>query len=52
MSAIYCPVCQRIIAPANLAEVESGENDAFIYVHDDIVHDDDDDMLALDRGIQ
>ena len=47
----YCPVCGRDITPMNIAEVESGEHDSFIYVHDDIDHSDED-LTALEMGMQ
>ena len=47
----YCPACGRDITPMNIAEVESGEHDGFIYVHDDIDHSDDD-LTALEMGVQ
>ena len=47
----YCPICSRWIAPINENEVEIGEHDGFIYVHDDIDHEDDD-LEALENGIQ
>lgn len=37
----YCPFCQRYIEPSNTEEVEGGEHDGFIYVHDDVPHDED-----------
>jgi len=48
--AKYCPICQRTIIAANYIEVEDGVHDSYIFVHDDIVHDDDD-VKALDSGI-
>lgn len=50
-NAIYCPVCGRDIEPENLDEVELGEHDGFIYVHDDIEHGEDD-LSALLSGVQ
>ena len=47
----YCPVCARNITPENIEEYEAGEHDSLIYVHDDIVHDDDD-IDALSMGVQ
>ena len=47
---IYCPVCERHIAASNAAEVESGEHDGYIFVHDDVSHDDEE-IEALKRGI-
>lgn len=40
----YCPVCGRIIIPEEV-------NDGLLYVHDDIVHTEED-VAALDHGIQ
>ena len=47
----YCPVCGRNITPSNIAEVESGEHDGLIYVHDDIDHSNED-LTALEVGVQ
>ena len=49
--AEYCPVCQRVIIAENKDEVEAGEHDGYIFVHDDIEHSDED-IEALQRGIQ
>ena len=48
---IYCPICKRYITPENQEEVDSGEHEGFIYVHDDIAHGDDD-IEALENGVQ
>ena len=48
---IYCPICQRVIIASNIEDVESGEHDGYLFVHDDIVHDDDD-IDALENGVQ
>jgi hypothetical protein len=37
----YCPFCQRVIYPSNVDEFMNGEHDGFIFVHDDVPHDDD-----------
>ena len=50
-SSIYCPVCGRTIIASNLEEVNSGEHDGYLFVHDDIAHTDDD-LKALERGVQ
>ena len=47
----YCPICARVIVAENIEEVESGEHDGYLFVHDDIVHDDDD-IDALANGVQ
>ncbi len=47
----YCPICARVIVAENIEEVESGEHDSYLFVHDDIVHDDDD-IDALENGVQ
>lgn len=49
--AKYCPVCQKFIIPSNILDVKSGAHDGFIYVHDDINHDDAD-LAALEAGVQ
>lgn len=51
MMNIYCPICQKIIVPINQNEVDDGAHQAFIYLHDDIEHSDED-MEALINGIQ
>ena len=38
---VYCQHCKRIIEPANKVEVELGEHDGYIYVHDAVVHPED-----------
>jgi len=48
---IYCPVCGHLIAASNVKEVEAGEHDGYIFVHDEVPHNDDD-MVALDHLIQ
>lgn len=47
----YCPVCQRVIIAENKAEVEAGEHEGYIFVHDDTEHSDEE-IEALQRGIQ
>jgi hypothetical protein len=47
----YCPVCGRTIEASNREEVKSGEHEGYLFVHDDIVHDDSD-IEALERGVQ
>jgi hypothetical protein len=46
----YCPICERVITASNIEEAESGEHDGYIFVHDDIIHSDDD-LDALSYGI-
>lgn len=48
---IYCPICNRVLVAANYNEVDSGEHDGYIYVHEDITHLDID-LDALETGIQ
>ena len=44
---IYCPICKKEIEADNLKEVDSGEHDGYLFVHEDIPHADDDiDTLA------
>lgn len=47
----YCPICQRVIVAENIEDVENGEHDGYLFVHDDVVHDDDD-IDALANGVQ
>ena len=37
----YCPFCQRDIEASNTKEVEAGECGEYIFVHDDVPHDED-----------
>lgn len=46
----YCPICGKIIIASNIEEVESGEHDGYIFVHDDIDHSEND-IVALSHGI-
>lgn len=48
---IYCPICSRNIVADNVEEVESGEHDGFMFVHDDIIHEESD-IDALINGVQ
>lgn len=50
-SEIYCPICQRVIAADNIEEVESGEHNGYIFVHDDVPHKNSD-IDALKEEIQ
>ena len=47
----YCPVCGRDIEPCNVKEVESGEHSGYIFLHDDVIHTEDD-LEALQAGVQ
>jgi len=49
--SVYCPVCGRYIDPSNVEEVRDGEHDGFLFVHDDVIHTEDD-LEALRRGLQ
>ena len=46
----YCPVCRRHITASNTSEVESGEHDGYIFVHDAVPHEDSE-IDALENGI-
>lgn len=48
---IYCPICARHIEPEIIGDLDSDDGCSAIYVHDDIVHDDDD-LEALENGVQ
>lgn len=48
---IYCPVCERKIKAENAEEVKSGDHESYLFIHDDIIHDDYD-ISALGNGIQ
>ncbi len=43
----YCPFCQRDIEASNIDEVESGEHEGYIFVHDDVPHDEDYDFTNM-----
>lgn len=47
---LYCPICQRVIIASNIDEVQSGEHDGYVFVHDDVEHSMDE-MKALSCGI-
>jgi hypothetical protein len=47
---IYCPVCERALFAANALEVEEGEDESYIFIHDNITHSESD-MVALGNGI-
>lgn len=47
---MYCPICQKNLYPTNIEEVIEGEHDGFIYLHDDIDHEESD-IDALFNGI-
>lgn len=48
---LYCPVCQRDLEATNVERVSEGLDDSYIFVHDDIVHADND-IEALAHGVQ
>lgn len=48
--SIYCPVCAKNLIAANSEDVRSGMHDGFIFVHDNVPHDDTD-IEALELGI-
>ena len=48
----YCPLCARFIEPENIDEYESGEHDGLLYVHDADVTHTDEDLKALEVGVQ
>lgn len=48
---LYCPVCQKILEPSDLGELSDYQHTGMVYVHDEIVHTDED-MEALSYGIQ
>jgi len=47
----YCPVCRTVVLACNIEEVESGEHEGYVFVHRNIIHNDDD-LMALSVGIQ
>ena len=50
-SEMYCHICQCIIVADNIEEVESGEHEGYLFIHDDIPHEEYD-IEALINGIQ
>lgn len=48
---VYCPVCGRVIVASNINEVQNGVQDGYIFIHDDVIHDESD-ILALSSGVQ
>jgi hypothetical protein len=51
MNTTYCPICEIIIEAINTDEVNSGSHESYIFIHDDIPHEDSD-IEALDYGLQ
>ena len=47
----YCPICGRVLTASNIEEVRNGEHESYIFVHDDIPHEDGD-IEALKQGVQ
>jgi hypothetical protein len=47
---VYCPICQRVVEAINAAEVMSGLEDAYVYIHDNLDHTMSD-VEALSMGI-
>ena len=48
---IYCPICARDIEAENKQDVDSGYDDAYIFLHDDDVVHEKTDIEALANGI-
>ena len=48
---VYCPICGRDIIAKNIDEVQTGADEGYIYVHDEIIHEESD-LDALFAGIQ
>jgi len=48
--SIYCPICQRVIFASNAEEVEEGDHESYVFVHDDVIHNESD-MVALEKGL-
>ena len=49
--SINCPVCQKHLYAINAERVEDGLDDGYVFVHNDIVHADND-IEALSYGVQ
>ena len=48
---VYCPVCGKTLEAVNIEDVENGDDDGYLFVHDDIAHTDSD-FDALNTGLQ
>jgi hypothetical protein len=48
---VYCPVCGKMLEAVNIEDVENGDDDGYLFVHDEIVHTDSD-LDALNTGLQ
>ena len=48
---VYCPVCGKMLEAVNIEDVENGDDDGYLFVHDDIVHTDSD-LDALNTVLQ
>lgn len=46
----YCPLCERLLTAINIKEVGDGSNFGYLFVHDDVFHDDDA-IEAIDNGV-
>jgi len=49
---MYCPICESNLVATNFQEVEEGEHDGYIYVHDANTVHTDEDLEALENGVQ
>lgn len=47
---LYCPICGRNIAAANLSEVQNGKQVTYLYYHDALLHTNED-LVAMSSGI-
>ena len=47
---VYCPICGRDIEASNREEVKLGMDDSYMFVHDDVAHEEID-IEALANGI-
>ena len=45
----WCSFCNRYIKPSNWIEFENGEHDGLIFVHDNVMHDDDYDFASTKK---
>ena len=48
---VYCPVCGKMLEAVNIEDVENGDDDGYLFVHDEIVHTDSD-LDALNTVLQ
>lgn len=48
---IYCPICQRHIVAVNREEVREGLADAYVFLHDTLDEHTDEELEAIEHGV-